>query len=112
MLLFPFLAYSVTGTFIPLESNYSSDTTIDENYTVVGGDANPANFTGILFQKSKILNIDSNATVTVNVDVNGNYTGYSGAIFRGQNGSTYTINGGNIIFNINKVQKVGGGLEG
>ncbi|MDO7252396.1 autotransporter domain-containing protein [Helicobacter cappadocius] len=108
ILLFPVFSYGVVG-MVPLDSAYTSDVTIDENYTLSPSDSNPANFTGFLFQGYDILNISPDATVTVNVATSGNYTGYSGAIFRGQNGKTYTINGGNIVLNVNQV---GGSIEG
>ncbi|PAF52993.1 hypothetical protein BKH42_08355 [Helicobacter sp. 13S00482-2] len=112
MLLFPVLSYGVSGAFIPLAPSYNSDATIDENFTLSPADASPTKFTGFLFQGSNSLDIANDSTVTVNVNVKGNYIGYSGAIFRGQKGNTYSINGGNIIFNINKVEKIGDGLEG
>lgn len=108
----PTFSYSVAGTFIPLKSDYVSDAVIDENYTLQPSDVSPTNFTGILFQGFDTMNINPNAALTVNVKTQGNYLGYSGAIFRGQNGSTYTVNGGNLVFNIDQIQKQGLGIEG
>ncbi|WP_143428915.1 hypothetical protein, partial [Helicobacter sp. 12S02634-8] len=110
----PALSFGVTGEFHPLDAHYSTDTTINENYTFENSDADPAKFTGILFQGFNTMQIDPNATLTINMRTKGHYLGYSGTIFRGQNGDTYTINGGNLVFNIQEAQKAPrtNGIEG
>ncbi|WP_143428385.1 hypothetical protein, partial [Helicobacter sp. 11S03491-1] len=111
-ILIPTFCFGFTGTLNQLQSTYTADTTINEDFTLETTDKFPANFTGIMFDGYTTMNIDPNATVTVNVDSKGFILGFSGPIFRGQNGNTYTINGGNLIFNVNQIQKVGNGLEG
>ncbi|WP_143428293.1 hypothetical protein, partial [Helicobacter sp. 13S00477-4] len=108
----PIFSYSVTGTIVQLQPNYNSNATINEDFTFQATDRLPILFTGIMFNGYTTMNIDPNATVTVNVSTQGNYEGYSGAIFRGQNGSNYVINGGTIVFNVKQIQKIGQGIEG
>lgn len=106
------LLYPVTGEINQLASSYSTDATINQNFTFQGSDTNPVNFTGIIFKDRQELNISPNATVTVNVSTAGEYIGYSGVIFRGQHRREYTINGGSIVFNVNEVERVTNGIEG
>lgn len=107
-----FIAYSVTGEINQLASSYDSDVTINQNFTFQTGDTDPAVFNGIIFRGYDVLDISPNATVTVNISTQGTYSMYKRVIFAGEDRKTYAINGGSIIFNVDRIEKIGSGIEG
>ncbi|WP_104697639.1 MULTISPECIES: hypothetical protein [unclassified Helicobacter] len=101
--------YSATNNTVnQIKSQYGTDTTenvfIDLNNTPDGwttcNAAQDNCYTGAIFSTYNDLQLNNNATLTINLSATGNYGNWASVFFRGDGGQKYSINGGRFVLNL------------